>query len=85
MTEHGRLRVHVGGADHRTLEAGRRSARLEVVAGYERALSRLHSDDVAAHAWFAARLADARVLAQLPAAEPVLHEPAQRFARHQLA
>lgn len=73
------LRVYVGGADQDTLQAGRDAAALELVAGYERALSQLHGDDVAARAWYGARLADARVIAALPAAEPVPREQRQRY------
>lgn len=66
-----RLRAYVGGADVATLQVGRDAAALELVGGYERALSQLHCDDVAAIAWYRARLVDARTIAGLPSAVPV--------------
>lgn len=75
------LRVYVGGADINTLKDGRHAAALEVASGYEQALSRLHRDDDVARAWYAARLADARVIAGLPAVAPAPREQEQRVAR----
>lgn len=74
------LHVHVGGADTDTLSPGRHEAALELVAGYERALTKLHPDDVAARGWYSARLADARTIAGLPCVERLLPEQEQRFA-----
>lgn len=76
-----RLRVHVGGGDHDTLGPDRKAAALEVVAGYTNALKRLHGDDVAARAWYSARLADARTIAGLPAVALAPREPVQQLAR----
>lgn len=52
-------------------ESGRQAAMLEVVAGYQRGLVKLHPDDHEERAWFLLRLKDVWTIAGLSAVQPV--------------
>jgi hypothetical protein len=55
-------------------DPGREAAMLEVLAGYQRGLGKLHPDDHEEHAWFLERIRDLWTIVGPSTVEPV-HPP----------